>query len=588
MDEKWDLSALYDSFESDAFKNDFEKFKQRLSEYSSWASNQLKNMDTTAALEAYIDFQTGLGEIFSKLSAYSDLVLSVNVEEQNAIRVLESLENLEPFMTEPDAEFSLWLKGIDNLGDIINGSEKLKPYGFYLNELKEFSLHTLSKEEEKIISIMENTGSKAFCKLQENITATLAIEMEMDGKMQKLPLTVIRNMAHENNQDIRKRAYDKELEGLTTISKVSAACLNGIKGEVLSISGIRGYKDPLEMTLHSSRLSKETLDTMIGVIYEFLPEFRRYLRKKAEVLGHKNGLPFYDLFAPIGNGVRNFSYPEAAELVIKQFSGFSKGLGEYAKRAIEGKWIDVMPRSGKRGGAFCQNIHTIKESRIMLNFAGHFEDVLTLAHELGHGFHGECLKDALLLNADYPMPIAETASTFCETILNKGIVPDLSHEEQLTVLENEISGLTQVIVDILSRYIFESKVFEKRKEGSINQGELCEMMINAQKETYGDGLDFNSLHPYMWVVKPHYYDAAYNFYNFPYAFGQLLSKGLYAKYLSDKESFPEMYSSMLEASGRMNLRDTGLIAGIDINDKEFWRSSLVIIKEDIDRFVGLC
>ncbi|TGU86830.1 oligoendopeptidase F, partial [Mesorhizobium sp. M00.F.Ca.ET.186.01.1.1] len=192
---------------------------------------------------------------------------------------------------------------------------------------------------------------------------------------------------------------------------------------------------------------------------------------------------------------------------------------------------------GKRGGAFCYNLHMVGESRIMANYTGSYNDVSTLAHELGHGYHGECLVQEAFYNSDYPMPIAETASILCETIIAKAALAQATPEEAFSILENDISGASQVIVDIYSRYLFESAVFARRSEGSLSVGELKELMLQAQKDAYGAGLDSSVLHPYMWVCKPHYYSADFNFYNFPYAFGLLFAKGLYAEYVKRGEAF---------------------------------------------------
>ena len=281
----------------------------------------------------------------------------------------------------------------------------------------------------------------------------------------------------------------------------------------------------------------------------------------------------------------NFTYDEASKFIVKNFKSFSDDLANFAQKAINNDWIDVEPREGKVGGAFCAGIHTLGESRILLNFGGSFGDVVTMAHELGHGFHGECLKNESILNSNYPMPIAETASTFCETIIKKAAIKDATEKEALSILETEISDCTQVIVDIYSRFLFEKSVFEERKESALTVERIKELMLNAQKEAYGDGLDENYLHPYMWAWKPHYYDANYNYYNFPYAFGLLFAKGLYAEYLKKGSDFVGEYERLLSITGKNKIADITKEVGIDIHDKEFWKNSLKTIEEDIEKFI---
>ena len=350
---------------------------------------------------------------------------------------------------------------------------------------------------------------------------------------------------------------------------------------------MKGYKSPLEKTVLDSRMDLETLYAMIAAMRESLPDFHRYFRRKAELMGYKNGLPFYDMFAPMGDVNMQFSYKEARDYIVASFRTFSDRLADYAARAFDNRWIDAEPREGKRGGAFCENLHSIGESRILANFDGSFSNMTTLAHELGHGYHGACLVKEEYLNSDYPMPIAETASIFCETIVKEAALKTANKEEAFSMLENDISDSAQVIVDIYSRFIFESEVFKRRESGSLSVNELKEIMLDAQKEAYGNGLDPDFLHPYMWLCKPHYYSAGYNFYNFPYAFGLLFSKGLYAEYLKKGKEFTAEYDRMLSVTGRMNIADVAKVMNIDVHDPGFWRNSLELIEKDIDRFIKL-
>ena len=210
-----------------------------------------------------------------------------------------------------------------------------------------------------------------------------------------------------------------------------------------------------------------------------------------------------------------------------------------------------------------------------------------MAHELGHGFHGECLNDESILNSDYPMPIAETASTFCETIVTKAALKKANDQTKLSLLEDELSGATQVIVDIYSRYLFESRFFEKRETGALSVEEIKELMIQAQKDAYGDGLDHQYLHPYMWTWKPHYYYADCSFYNFPYAFGLLLAKGLYTIYQKEGSKFSNTYEKLLSLTGKMSLEDVCSSANINLKDKSFWQASINTFKEDLTLYKQL-
>jgi len=311
------------------------------------------------------------------------------------------------------------------------------------------------------------------------------------------------------------------------------------------------------------------------------------MRKKASMLGHEGGLPVYDMAAPMGGTDKEYTFDEARDFIVEKFGSFSDELGNFALNAFNEKWIDAKMREGKVGGAFCANLHGIKESRIMSNFAGAFSDVTTLAHELGHGYHGDCLKNATNMNSEYPMPLAETASIFCETIVMNAALETATPDEAISIVEHSLQEASAVIVDILSRYIFETELFEKRKEASLSVDELKDAMLRAQKEAYGDGLDHDNLHPYMWACKPHYYEAGMNFYNFPYAFGLLFAKGLYARYLEEGDDFVSKYKSLLFETGKNDIRGVLATVGVDSSDINFWRGSLDIIKKDIDTFLAL-
>lgn len=591
MNLNWSLDELYPSFESDGFKNDSLNFENGLKELNIWSKENFSNFNGSAnKLEEFISKMNYLEDLLGNLMSYSELQLSVNSKDEKALQNVEVLESKLPEMTEIIVRFQKFISGIDKTGkldQIISQSALLKEHEFYIHEALENSKYLLDEKEEIIIAKMKNTGSSAWGKLHDLMTSTLLVDIEMNGEQKKLPLSTIRNMAFEGNEKVRKTAYEAELKSYEKIAETSAACLNGIKGEVITVSKMRGYKSPLEEAILNSRMDIESLDAMLTAMKESLPAFRKYFRKKAEMLGHKNGLPFYDLFAPIGNAEMKFTYDEAKEFIVKNFTTFSTRLADYVKNAIENRWVDVEPKEGKVGGAFCCNLHKIKESRVLTNFSGSFNDVVTLAHELGHGYHGHNLNDETALNSEYPMPIAETASIFCETIVKNAALKNATKEQALMILESEISDSAQVIVDILSRYIFETDVFKRREQSSLSVAEFNEIMLNAQKQTYGDGLDEKYLHPYMWVCKSHYYSADYNFYNFPYAFGLLFAKGLYAVYEKRGEVFVKDYDRLLSVTGKNKITDITKMMDIDIHSVEFWRSSLKMIERQIDQFVSL-
>lgn len=585
---RWSLNELYDSFESEAYKADSKRILEMISEVNTFAEKELTSAEgAKEKAEKYLRYDETLTKLISKVLSYASLTMAVDarneVAKENYARIAMSLSEL----TKAEVLFTRFIAAIENLEEVIDSSDVLKEHEFMLKEIRKNARYLLSNEEEMLISKMSNTGSKAWTNLQNILTSTLLVDVELDGEKKKLPLPAVRNLAYDKDPDVRKKAFEAELSAYEKVEESSAAALNGIKGEVLTISELRGFSHPLEETLLQSRMEKETLDAMFTAIKESLPMFRKYLKRKAQLLGHEKGLPFYDLFAPMGESQLHFTYEEAMDYIVKNFNTFSTRLGDYARNAYEKNWMDVEPRDGKRGGAFCSNLHAIGESRVMANFDGSFSNMTTLAHELGHGYHGFNLKDESILNSSYPMPIAETASIFCETIVVNAALKEMDDKEAVTILEQSISDATQVIVDIYSRYLFETKLFETRKDHPLSVKELKSYMVEAQKEAYGEGLDEDVLHPYMWLNKTHYYSAGRNFYNFPYAFGLLFSKGLYAVYLKRGEEFVPEYDTLLSVTGKKDIIEVAEMMNIDVTKPDFFRDSLKIVEKDIEKFLSL-
>lgn len=585
---RWSLNELYTSFESEEFKKDMVRCFEYIPDLIDWVKKEFQNSDgPKEKIEAYIRKQQEFSNIYLKLISYAVLTSSVDAKNETALKVTDQLQSKASNLTEATVLFEKWLGTIDHIEEIIESSELLKEHQFYLENIMLNNKYLLSEVEEILISKMSQTGAKAWAKLQQMLSSTLLVDITIDGEDQQLPLPVIRNMAYSFDAAKRKTAYEAELKSYAKIEESSAAALNGIKGEAITLSEKRGFTSPLEQTVITSRMNMETLDAMLTAMKESLPFFHKYYHKKGELLGHKNGLPFYDIFAPIASVDMEFTYEAAQKYIVDNFNTFSTELGDFAENAFNKNWIDAEPRDGKRGGAFCYNLHPIKESRILSNFNGSFSNMTTLAHELGHGYHGHCLKESSLLNSNYPMPLAETASIFAETIIINSALKTATEEEAFAILETSISDAGQVIVDIYSRFLFESEVFKRREDSALSVKELKEIMKDAQKEAYGNGLDPNVLHDSMWINKPHYYSADRHFYNFPYAFGLLFAKGLYSEYLKRGEAFVKEYDNLLEATGKNNIVDVAKVMDIDVTSVDFWRSSLDLIKKDIETFVQL-
>ena len=578
--DKWDLTPLYPSFDSEEFKTDISALKSDISSIETILTEDISPSDKA---EKYILVQNRFQDRAERLIEYAALRTSADTGDSEANKYLDIIENLLTQTAETETKFIEFLLTAGTL----DNRPVLTEHAFYLNELRREGKHILSPGEENVFARMRITGSGAFNKLWETKSADLTAAVALPDGVKILPIAEVRNLAYDPSSAVRKAAYEAELNALDTIKDEAAFALNSIKGEVITEAALRRYKSPLDMTLAQSRMDENVLYPMLEAMKDAMPDFRRYFKHKSKLLGHIGALPFYDLFAPLGCSSVIYTLEDAKTAVCESFASFSPALSIYAKNAFENNWIDIYPRKGKRGGAFCSNLHCIKQSRFLTNFTGSLNDVITFAHELGHGYHGHMLNNETAINSHYPMPIAETASTFCETITKNALLAKADDKTRLFILETDISDNAQIVVDILSRFLFEDKLFELRKDGPLTAEEMSNIMLWAQKETYGDGLDQNCLHKHMWVIKPHYYDADYNYYNFPYAFGLLFARGLYSVYKKRGSSFAADYDRLLSVTGKNLLKDAAALFDIDITSKKFWADSIEEIKGDINKFIRI-
>ncbi len=579
----WDLSKLYKSYSSKEFLEDVEKIDAMLLEANEFKNKFIDKSDPLVILTDYLLLEIQINTLTRKLFGFVSLNSSTNTVDIESARYSVVLQKKFSEFTEVNTLFSKYVSNLKDIDDLLNSSDFLKEHKFYVKEIIKHNKYNLDEKTEGLLSKLNQSGADLFSKLQRVLTSTL--EVEYKGEILTLPEII--GKSEDDDPKVRKSAYEAELTAYKKIDKSIAFAMNGIKGQVNTLSEYRGYKSALDRALVNSRMSEETLNAMLDSIKEYLPIFRQYLKRKGELLGHNDGLPWYDLYAPMGKSAKEFTIEEAQSFILKNFASFSPNLENLAKKAFDGNWVDYLPYKGKVGGAFCANLHPIKESRILTNFNGAFGDVITLAHELGHAYHGDNIFSESVLNARYTMPVAETASTFCETIVLNAALKDAEKEEKIYLLESSLQGSTAVVVDILSRYIFESNVFNNQKTNYLDESALKNLMLEAQKEAYGDGLNPDFLHPYMWLWKPHYYSGGLSFYNFPYAFGLLFAKGLYGIYQKEGQKFTPKYDALLKSTGKMSVEDVAKLANIDLTTKDFWRTSLDVIKTDVELFLEL-
>ena len=608
---RWNLNSLYPSLNSNEYKKDLAELEKTFSEIHELL-NADKN-DFSQWLNNYINLLNKEVFLFKTLSAYAYIIYSTDTTNQVYMNNLNLMEKYESQSIQLSIRFSSILaENKNSLEEFYKKYPEKKEYEYVLNEIIEEKNHQMSAKEEELASKMSHTGANAWSLLQEQIISNLQDE---NGKT----FNELRNDANEADPELRKSSWEKEIALLTQNRIAFAAALNNLKGEKITLNENRGWKEGIDNALFNSRLSKKTLDALIGAIEDSLPIWRKYLQAKAALLRASNstvsksagtkehpGIAFYDLFAPIsepkalGNTdskesliSKKWTFKEACDYVLKEYYSFSKNMGDFAKNAMENEWIDAQVRPGKVGGAYDEDFPKGHQSRILSNFTGTFSDIITLAHELGHAFHFSCMKDKAPVFFNYPMTLAETASTFAETIVKQDMIANSQDFDQMKILDLDLTDTSQVLVDILCRYYFEESVFQARKSSELTADDFCRLMQEAQEKSYGNGLNdernednsnYTERHDYMWAVKSHYYITSLDFYNFPYAFGQLFAAGLYQRAKKEGSEFAKTYEELLSLTGNQSCEDLCKKAGFDITNKDFWKSGIDMYAKEVEKY----
>lgn len=586
---RWDMTTVYPGLETPAFEEGFAKTVQDIAElahlFNSYAIIEQPPQAIEASLvqkfEKITTCYNSVQEHIRTLTAYISSFILTDSQNKIAQARMSELQGALVTLALLTTRYTAWVGSLDR-EKLIQHSQIARDHTYALYRAKEQAGHLMSSAEESLAAELNVSNGTAWARLHGNVTSQLTLKIEIEGQSKELPMSAIRNMAYDKKREVRSRAYDIEIEGWKQAALPLAAALNSIKSEVLVTTQRRHWDTPLDASLWVNSIDRQILDAMLAMARAAFPAFRRYLHCKAQALGLVR-LAWYDLFAPIGNSNRVWEFEEAAAFIIEQFGTYSSRLSDFAARAFRERWIDAEPRAGKRDGALCMLLRG-DESRVMANFKPVFAGVSTLAHELGHGYHNLNLAQRAPLQRSHPMTLAETASIFCETIIRQAALKQANKQEQIAILEAALQGTCQVVVDISSRFLFEQRVFEKRKQRELSIDELNELMLEAQRETYGDGLDEKTLHPYMWAVKQHYYNTGRSYYNYPYMFGLLFGLGLYARYQEDPEDFKRGYDELLSSTGMADAATLAARFGIDLRTEEFWQSSLNIIQHDINLF----
>ena len=602
---RWNLDSIFKSLDSSEYKKALEDYKSLVSDTNTlleaadkFTKEANESFDFEGWLTTFLETWNKLLSLRTTLYAYAYIVYSTDTTNTKYMNNLSCIDELYSQVKIQEQKFSMQLLAHKKYLDLFyKRFPKYSEYKFLLEEYMDSTRHNLKEQEEKLVSDMSRTGGVAWCILQEQLISNMK---DSNGKT----FNELRNDAYDADPNIRKTSWQKEIELLSQSRIAFAASLNNLKGETITLNKRRKWASPIERALKSSRMSEATLKALISSIEDSLPMWRSYFKAKAALLQKTHstksatagingaGIAFYDLFAPLNAGAKDsllskkWTFSEARDYVLKEYRSFSEDMYNFAKSAFDNGWVDAEVRAGKVGGAYDEDFPMGHQSRILLNFTGDFGGIITLSHEMGHAYHFSCMKGKSAMFFNYPMTLAETASTFAETIVKQDMIVSSEGSDKLSIIDLDLQDTSQVLVDILCRYYFEQSVFEERSKTELNADDFCRLMRDSQEKSYGDGLN-EERHEYMWAVKSHYYSTDLDFYNFPYAFGQLFAAGLYMQSKKAGSEFAKTYSSLLSDTGSMTCESLCKKAGFDICQKDFWQSGIEMYKKEVEEFIKL-
>jgi pepF/M3 family oligoendopeptidase len=542
-------------------------------------------------ISGYLDRRNAAGDLIETLETYLYGFIGTDSYNQPAARLMSLLDPQKVRLEKVETRFQGWLGALAGkdgiLEDVIAIDETAASHAFSLEESVKRSRFLMSDAEESLAAELSLSGANAWTKLHGVVISQLKAQMDIDGEVKELPLSLLTTYTSDPDENLRERAFKAMEQALASAREPLAACLNGVKGTVNTVNDHRGRQDALDDSLDKARIDRRVLETMLEAMESAFPMMHRYRKTKAKLLG-KQRLEQWDLPAPVGDVDRRYEWDEARAFILTHFATYSPRLKDLASKAFNQEWIDAEPRDGKQVGGFCMRLPTVDESRILLSYDGRLGRLTTLAHELGHAYHNECLRGKTSLQALLPMTLAETASIFCENIVTDAILDQAGDaDEELAVLDSFLLTASFLTLEIYSRFLFESEIFERRKKAELSADDFCELTSQVYRKILGDTIVDGIYRPYDWAIIPHYYSAELSFYNYPYTFGFLFSLGLYQLYRQGQPGFHQAYDRLLAESGMASAVDLGQRLGIDIRKPEFWAGSYEIVRKRVERFEEL-
>jgi len=480
------------------------------------------------------------------------------------------------------------LKLADAQWGLLVDDSRVEGIKFYLNELRSIAKSKMPVELESLALELAVNGYHAWNQIYEKMAGQLRTDFEENGEVSSLSMGQLATKMASPDRAIRRQAYEKRDAAWETVADLAAMALNSQAGFRLSLYGRRKWDSVLKEPLMMTRMQQETLDAMWKVIARETEKLKPYIEAKKKLLGIDK-FRWYDAFAPCGSANRLYNFDEAIEFICDNTRPFSPEMADFFKMAIGKRWVEAEDRPGKRAGAFCTRMGHFRETRVFMTYAGSYDNLLTLGHELGHAYHGWVLKDKPYFSTNYPMNLAETASIFVETLVNDAALRQAEDpQEKLMLLEQKLQSAYGMFTDLHCRYLFDRAFYAEREKGVVSKGRLSELMVQAQKEAFGSLLDESGYHPLFWCSKLHFYLTDVPFYNWPYTFGYLFAGGVYDRAVKEGPAFAEQYRTLLAETGGMTTEQVAQkYLNADLTREDFWISAVGRALADVDEFVKL-
>lgn len=586
----WDLDAIFPGgTASPALKDKLQTIAEDLAAFKTLVdqfTNQLADFKQLLAQQEQLE------KALLQASTFANMAHDANTKDSYAPVVKGEIMVLFSELNKVGNRFTQKLVDLDEATFTqFLADEALAPIAFVLTEQRQKGVRLLSEQEETLIAELNKDGLAAWSQVYDTIISTMSIPWtNTQGETVSLSIGQAMNrMSQDNDPKVRKQLFTAWEEAFSHQAPIFADVLNHLDGYRMTLQDKHQYNHHLEEPLEYNRMSKATLDAMWQAVSDNKQPFVSFLKKKQQLL-QLDELAWQDVDASLAIGdheAMTFTYDEACDFIIKHFRTFGPKLTDFTIHALNNRWVEAEDRNDKRPGGYCTSLPEFDESRIFMTFTGSASDTSTLAHELGHAFHSHVLTDVPYLNQHYAMNVAETASTFAETIIANATVRSArSDEEKLSLLNNKLEGATAMFMNIHARFIFEDNFYQARKKGIVSHEQLSELMIAAQKEAFHGALD--TYHPHFWSSKLHFFIDDVPFYNFPYTFGYLFSLGIYAEYLKQPENFEEKYIALLKDTGAMTVEELAMKhLGVDVTKVDFWAQGVQLMAEDVDQFIAL-